>query len=255
MTQTIKIFSWNVNGIRAVQKKDEFVPFIEKFDPEIACFQETKAKEAQVELDLDNYYAYWNEAEKAGYSGTLILSKQEPIQVTQGLQEFMEDNEGRVLTAEYDEFYLVNVYTPNSKRELTRLPYRQEWDEQFCAYLKFLEKSKPVVICGDLNVSHREIDLANPKSNKRNAGFTEEERFGFDRYIENGFVDTFRLFEEGPGHYTWWSFRNQARERNIGWRLDYFLASKALESKIQSSKIHPDVFGSDHCPVSLTLMS
>ena len=253
MANHIKLFSWNLNGIRAVIKKEEFYSFIEKYDPEIVCFQETKAKQNQVDLELPNYHSFWNEADKAGYSGTLILTKEKPISVTRGLEDFMEDNEGRVLTAEYKDFFLVNVYTPNSKRELSRLPYRQTWDEQFCAYLKSLEKLKPVIMCGDLNVSHQEIDLANPKTNRKNAGFTDEERSGFDRFLENGFLDTFRLFEQGPGHYTWWSFRNQARERNIGWRLDYFLTSESLRPRIREASIHPDVFGSDHCPVSIAL--
>ena len=245
--------SWNVNGIRSVLRKEVFYPFLEELKPDILCVQETKAKAEQVELELDGYDCVWNSAEKAGYSGTLILSKREILSSQVGLGKHWEDNEGRVLTVEYSDFFLVNVYTPNAQRDLTRLDHRMEWDAAFLKYLKQLEKKKPVVFCGDLNVSHKEIDLANPKSNRKNAGFTDEERSGMDSLIAAGFVDTFRLFNQEGGNYSWWSYRNNARERNIGWRLDYFLVSKKIKSNIGNSWILPETMGSDHCPVALEL--
>lgn len=250
----IKLISWNLNGIRAVQKKELFYSFIKQSEADVFCFQETKAKPEQVDIAAPApNHQHWHSAEKAGYSGTLTLSQLEPQSVKRGLGGLMEDKEGRVLTTEFDRFFLVNVYTPNAKRDLARLPYRQEWDQAFLSYLKELEKIKPVITCGDFNVSHKEIDLANPKSNKKNAGFTAEEREGFDRFVENGLIDSFRIFNQDSGQYTWWSYRNQARERNIGWRLDYFLVSESIKEYVVGAEIHPNFLGSDHCPVSLTL--
>ena len=250
----MKIITWNVNGIRAVIKKG-FYDFMKEHNPDLICLQETKANKEQVELQLDNYkYQYWNSAEKKGYSGTAIFSKAQPINVTYGLGIKKHDNEGRVITAEFENNYLVTVYTPNSKRELLRLDYRQkEWDIDFLKFLKKLEKSKPVIFCGDLNVAHKEIDLKNPKTNKRNAGFTDEERTGFDNYINAGFIDSFREFEKGEGHYTWWSYMFQARTKNIGWRIDYFCVSSILQNKLKNSYILKDVLGSDHAPVVLEI--
>jgi len=250
----MKIISWNVNGIRAVIKKG-FYDFMDDYNPDIICLQETKASEDQVDLKLDEYpYKYWNAAEKKGYSGTAIFSKIKPISITNDIGIDKHDQEGRVITAEFNNFFLVTVYTPNSKRELLRLDYRQkEWDIDFLKYLKDLEKSKPVVFCGDLNVAHKEIDLKNPKTNRRNAGFTDEERMGFDNYISAGFIDTFREFEKGEGHYTWWSYMFQARSRNVGWRIDYFCISESLRTKLKKSYILKDVMGSDHAPVVMEI--
>lgn len=249
----MKLISWNVNGLRAVLKKN-FLEFIAAEQPDILCLQETKCSPDQVEqLWPAHYTTYWNSAEKKGYSGTVIFTKQRPLKVTPHLNIAEHDKEGRVLTAEYDDFFLVNVYTPNSKRELTRLPYRQQWDKDFLKFLKQLEKKKPIVWCGDLNVAHTEIDLANPKANVKNHGFTPEERAGFDTYVKAGFVDTFREFEKGGGHYTWWSPMGTARARNIGWRLDYFLMSQALRPRLKRATIMPHVPGSDHCPVVIEL--
>ncbi len=250
----MRLYSWNVNGIRACIKKG-FEDFVALHDPDVLCLQETKAQPEQVEIDLPRHpWQYWNWAEKKGYSGTAIFSKTEPIAVQKGIGIEEHDKEGRVLTAEFDDYYLVNVYTPNSKNELLRLDYRtQRWDVDFLAYCVQLQHSKPVIICGDLNVAHKEIDLKNPKSNRKNAGFTPEERARFDCILQDGFVDTFREFESGPDFYSWWSYRANARERNIGWRIDYFLASASLLPQLQSAAIHPDVHGSDHCPVSLEL--
>ena len=246
----MKIISWNVNGIRAVIKKG-FYNFMNDNNPDIICLQETKANKEQVDLNLDKYpYKYWNSAEKKGYSGTAIFSKIKPISVTNDIGIDKHDKEGRVITAEFSNFFLVTVYTPNSKRELLRLDYRQkEWDVDFLKYLKELEESKPVVFCGDLNVAHKDIDLKNPKTNRRNAGFTDEERMGFDNYVSSGFIDTFREFEEGEGHYTWWSYMFQARSRNVGWRIDYFCISESLRSNLKNAYILKDVMGSDHAPV------
>lgn len=249
----MKLISWNVNGLRAVLKKN-FLEFLETEKPDVLCLQETKCSPDQVEqLWPAHYTTYWNSAEKKGYSGTAIFTKQRPLKVTPHLAIIEHDKEGRVLTAEYDDFFLVNVYTPNSKRELTRLPYRQQWDKDFLKFLKQLEKKKPVIWCGDLNVAHTEIDLANPKANVKNHGFTPEERAGFDAYVKAGFVDTFREFEKAGGHYTWWSPMGTARARNIGWRLDYFLISQALRPQLKRAAILPHVPGSDHCPVVIEL--
>lgn len=250
----MKIISWNVNGIRAVLKKG-FEDFIHREQPEIVCLQETKATPEQVIVPqaLAEYTSFWNSAEKKGYSGTVIFTKAQPVAVTFGLGIAEHDREGRVITAEYADFFLVNIYVPNSKRELTRLPYRQQWDRDLLAYLKRLEQTKPVIWCGDLNVAHTEIDLARPKENVKTHGFTPEERAGFSAFVAAGFVDTFREFQKEGGHYTWWSQMGTARARNIGWRIDYFLASAALKSRLKSAKIYPEVLGSDHCPIGLEL--
>jgi exodeoxyribonuclease-3 len=264
----VKIFSWNVNGIRAVIKKGEFKNFIKFFQPDIVCLQETKAKQGQAEIDLPGYEEFWNDADRPGYSGTAIFSKIKPLAVRYGFTDeinnkydFATDrhgdltHEGRVLTAEFDNFYLITVYTPNVKHELTRLELRAtKWDPAMLEYVKFLEKTKPVVMCGDMNVAHQEIDLARPKDNVGNAGFTEEERQGMTNFLNSGLVDTFRhLHPSETGAYTWWTWRAQARARNIGWRIDYFLVSKALAGKITAADIYPEQNGSDHCPISVTL--
>ena len=253
-SRTIKIVSWNVNGIRAVLKKD-FAKSIEKINPDILCIQETKAHPDQVdELMHDYEHHFWNSAEKKGYSGTAVFSKIKPVSVVYG-DGPMNDTEGRIITVEYDTFYLVNVYTPNSKRALERLNGRCEWDTKFLQYLKGLEKKKPVVLCGDLNVAHTEIDLANPKSNyNKNAGFTQKEIDGFENYLSHGFIDTFRHFYPNKeDQYTWWTYMFKSRERNVGWRIDYFLISKSLKSDLTEAFILPEVLGSDHCPVGITL--
>jgi len=255
-----KFISWNVNGIRAVIRKG-FIDFLDKYDPDILCLQETKARPEQVELDLPNFpYQYWNSAEKKGYSGTAIFSKIEPIDVINGLDIPIHDNEGRVITVEFLNYFLVNVYTPNSKRELTRLPYRyKEWDPEFLDYICTLEKSKPAIFCGDLNVAHMEIDLANPKTNKTtksspgNAGFTDKEREGFDNIVQKGYIDTFREFSQESGNYSWWSYRVNARERNIGWRIDYFCLSPKLRPDLENAAILTEVMGSDHAPILMEL--
>ena len=246
----MKIVSWNVNGIRAVLKKG-FLDFLDNIIPDIISIQETKASPEQVELELDDYpYKFWNSAIKKGYSGTAIFSKIEPINIEYDLNIEKHDNEGRVICFELKNYYLVTVYTPNSKRDLSRLSYREkEWDVDFLKYIKEKEKKKPVIFCGDLNVAHKEIDLKNPKTNKRNAGFTEEERRGFDNYIESGFVDTFRMFNNEAGDYTWWSYMFNARTKNIGWRIDYFCVSQKIKTKIKKSIILPEVMGSDHAPI------
>ena len=248
----MKIISWNVNGIRSVLKKG-FLDFIKKYNPNILCLQETKAPtDGSVKIPLEGYHQYWNYAQKAGYSGTAVFSKIRPIKVTNDIGISKHDQEGRVITVEFDDFYLVNVYVPNSKRELERLPYRtKEWDVDFLKFLKKLEKTKPVVFCGDMNVAHKEIDLTNPKANEKNHGFTPEERAGFDNIIKAGFIDTFREFEKGGGYYTWWSQMGNRRARNIGWRIDYFCVSSALKSRLKASHILKEVMGSDHCPVEL----
>ena len=250
----MKIISWNVNGIRAVIKKG-FYEFIDTYNPDILCLQETKAHPEQVDIKLNQYpYQFWNSAEKKGYSGTAIFSKKEPLSVKNNIGIDKHDNEGRVITVEFEDYFLVTVYTPNSKRELLRLEYRaQEWDIDFLKYLKKLEEEKPVIFCGDLNVAHKEIDLKNPKTNKRNAGFTDEERSGFDNYIESGFIDTFREFEKGEGHYTWWSYMFNSRAKNVGWRIDYFCISQILRSRLAKSYILKDVMGSDHAPVAIEI--
>ncbi len=249
----MKIISWNVNGIRAVLKKG-FLDFISEENPDIICLQETKAHKDQVDLVLDHYpHKFWNSALKKGYSGTAVFSKVSPNRVHYGIGIPEHDQEGRVITLEFDSYYLTTVYTPNSKRELLRLDYRQKWDIDFFNFLKNLEQNKPVILCGDLNVAHKEIDLKNPKTNKRNPGFTEEERSGFDRIINGGFIDTFREFNKEPGHYTWWSYMFQARKKNIGWRIDYFCISKNLRKKLIDSIILKNVLGSDHAPVAIEI--
>lgn len=262
----MKLISWNVNGIRAVIKKDEFVPAVKKLKPDIICLQETKAMQGQAEIDLPDYEEYWNSAEKKGYSGTAIFTKQKPLAVILDfpehiVEEFeLEDgygnlnSEGRVLTLEFPKFFVVNVYTPNSKPDLSRLEMRHKhWDPAFLAYVKELNEQKPVIYCGDMNVAHTEDDLARPKDNEGEHGFTKEEREGVDNMIKAGFVDAFRIFTKGNGHYTWWSYFRQARERNVGWRIDYFFVSQSLEKKVKRCKIHELILGSDHCPVELEL--
>lgn len=262
-----KIYSWNVNGIRAVLKKEMLKPFIANERPDILCLQELKAKPDQFELGLGDYQAYWYPAEKPGYSGTAILTKLKPLQVINGFPDDLikqyhvsgdtygdPNKEGRVISAEFERFWIVTVYTPNAKDDLSRIPLRHDhWDPAFLAYCTRLEQSKPVVFCGDLNVAHTENDLANPKPNRGKKGFTEEERAGFQAFIDAGFIDTLRLFKEGNGYYTWWSHFANARSRNVGWRIDYCLVSAALKSNVESAAIHPKIFGSDHCPVSVTL--
>tara|TARA_Y100000766_G_scaffold281827_2_gene294001 strand:- start:596 stop:1351 length:756 start_codon:yes stop_codon:yes gene_type:complete len=249
----MKLISWNVNGIRACINKG-FLSFFDESDADIFCIQETKAVSSQVELDTPGYSQFWNSAEKKGYSGTLVLTKEQPINSFYGLGIDKHDNEGRVITLEYEKFYLVTVYTPNSKRDLSRLDYREnEWDIDFLNYLIELEKLKPVIFCGDLNVAHKEIDLKNPKNNVRNAGFTAEERKGFNNIVSHGFIDTFRHFNNEGDNYTWWSYMGGARSRNVGWRIDYFCVSDELKSKLSNAKIHPDILGSDHCPVSIEI--
>ena len=248
----MKLISWNVNGLRAVMRKN-FAEFLTAEAPDILALQETKCTEADVVPDWPGYSAFFNSAEKKGYSGTAILSRIPPLSVSTGIGIAEHDKEGRVLTAEFESFYFVCVYVPNSQRELARLPYRQDWDRVFLSYLKGLEERKPVICCGDLNVAHEERDLARPKDNTRNHGFTAEERSGFNAMMEAGFVDTFRAFEPNGGHYTWWSPMSKARERNIGWRIDYFLASGTLRSRLAGDSILSGVTGSDHCPVTLQL--
>lgn len=274
MSIMLKIYSWNVNGIRAVIRKELFEPFIEAEQPDILCLQETKAKRDQFEIDLPDYTEFWYSADKPGYSGTAIFSKVAPLQVINGFPEdiiakydvigdvFGDPNkEGRVMAAEFEKFWVVTVYTPNAKDDLSRIPMRERWDPAFLAYCKQLETgsgqanghAKPVVFCGDLNVAHMEDDLANPKPNKGKRGFTDEERRGFQAFVDAGFVDTFRIFTKGNGHYSWWSHFAKARERNVGWRIDYLLVSDSLKDKVKAADIHASVMGSDHCPVSITL--
>ncbi|BAP63192.1 exodeoxyribonuclease III [Methanococcus maripaludis] len=246
----MKMLSWNVNGIRACLKNG-FMDFLERESPDIMCIQETKVQSGQVQLGLDGYFQYWNYAERKGYSGTAIFTKIKPSNVILGMENSEHNNEGRVIALEFDEYYLVNVYTPNSQRGLTRLEYRQKWDEDFLSYIKTLETKKPVVFCGDLNVAHKEIDLKNPKTNVKNAGFTPEERNGFDNIVNSGFLDTFREFNKEPDNYSWWSYRFNARAKNIGWRIDYFCISESLRNILKDAFIMPEVMGSDHCPVGI----
>ncbi len=249
----MKFISWNVNGIRAVLKKG-FMDFLEKENPDIICLQETKAHKEQVDINLEDYpFDYWNSAIKKGYSGTAIFSKKEPLSVIYDMDIEVHDQEGRVITLEFEDYYLVTVYTPNSKRELLRLEYRQKWDKDFLNFLKELENKKPVIFCGDLNVAHKEIDLKNPKTNRRNPGFTDEERASFDNIVDSGFADTFREFNSEGGHYTWWSYMFQARKKDIGWRIDYFCVSEDLKSKLKDAYILKDVLGSDHAPIALEI--
>jgi len=249
----MKIISWNVNGFRAVLKKG-FDEFFEKENADIFCIQETKMQFEQVEKSFEGYYSYWNSAVKKGYSGTAVFTKIKPISEFYGIGIPHHDNEGRVITLEFDKFYLVNVYTPNSQRGLARLEYRMEWEDAFLSYIKALDEKKPVIICGDLNVAHNEIDLKNPESNHKNAGFSDEERGKMTDFLGNGFIDTFRYFyPEKEEVYTWWSYMFSAREKNIGWRIDYFIVSEMMKDEIIDSVIHESVLGSDHCPVSLIL--
>lgn len=248
-----KLISWNVNGLRACVKKG-FLEYFKEVDADIFCIQESKLQEGQIDLDLEGYKSYWNYAEKKGYSGTAIFTKEEPISSKIGIGIEEHDTEGRVITLEYPEFYLVNVYTPNSKQGLERLDYRMVWEDVFRNYLKELEKNKPVIVCGDLNVAHEEIDLKNPKSNRRNAGFTDEERNKIGELIDTGFIDTYRYFyPDKENVYSWWSYRFNARENNAGWRIDYFLVSKDLKEKLIDADIHMNTTGSDHCPVELKI--
>jgi exodeoxyribonuclease-3 len=263
----MKLYSWNVNGIRAVLRKDSLFPFIAEHQPDVLCVQETKAQPGEAVVDLPDYVEYWNSAQKKGYSGTAIFSKHIPLSISYGLPEPIQkkynmtedgygdpNTEGRVLTAEYEKFFLVTVYTPNAKEDLSRVPLRHKhWDPAFLEHCKQLEQTKPVVFCGDLNVAHTELDLANPKPNKGKKGFTDEERAGFQAFLDAGFVDTLRIFKQGNGFYTWWSNFGGARERNVGWRIDYFLVSEALKDSVIAADIHPDVMGSDHCPVSIEI--
>lgn len=248
-----KLISWNVNGLRAVLGKG-FLDFFDDKKPDILCLQEIKLSEGQLDLELEGYESYFNYAEKKGYSGTAVYTKIKPIKVTYGIGIDKHDHEGRVITLEFNDCFLVNVYTPNSQRELERLSYRMEWEDDFRAYLLSLDKVKPVIVCGDLNVAHTEIDLKNPKTNRRNAGFTDEERNKFTELLEAGFIDTFRYFyPDKIGAYTWWSYMFKARQNNAGWRIDYFCVSKSLTDKIKDAIIHSDVMGSDHCPVELLI--
>lgn len=249
----MKLISWNVNGIRACAGKG-FLEFFKEADADIFCIQESKMQEGQLELDLPGYRQYWNYAERKGYSGTAVFTKKEPLSVVNGMGIPEHDKEGRVITLEFEDFYMVTVYTPNSQNELARLDYRMTWEDAFLAYLKKLEENKPVIVCGDMNVAHKEIDLKNPKTNRKNAGFTDEEREKFSILLDNGFVDTFRYFyPEQEGIYSWWSYRFKAREKNAGWRIDYFLVSEVLKEKLKDAKILTEVFGSDHCPVELDI--
>lgn len=267
LVEMVKIYNWNVNGIRAIHRKDALVPFIKEHQPDILGINETKAAQGQSEVDLPEYEEYWNSAEKPGYSGTAIFTKPKPIKVFNGLPQSLitkyklvgdkygnPNKEGRVIAAEYAKFYVVTVYTPNAKDDLTRVPLRhKQWDPAFLAYIKQLDKSKPVVFMGDLNVAHTPDDLARPKENRGKKGFTDEEREGFANYLDAGFIDTFRLFTEGNGHYTWWTHWANSRARNVGWRIDYIMVSKRMKSKVKKAQIHGDVMGSDHCPVSIEL--
>lgn len=249
----MKCISWNVNGIRACVKKG-FLDFFKEADADIFCIQETKMQDGQLDLELDGYEQYWNYAVKKGYSGTAVFTKERPLAVTYGMAIEEHDQEGRVITLEYEDFYFVTVYTPNSQSELARLDYRMTWEDDFLAYLKGLEEKKPVVFCGDLNVAHKEIDLKNPKTNRKNAGFTDEERGKFTDLLAAGFTDTFRyLYPDVEGIYSWWSYRFSARAKNAGWRIDYFCVSDCLKDKIEDAKILTDVMGSDHCPIELDI--
>ena len=246
----MKFISWNVNGLRACLGKG-FKDIFETLDADFFCLQETKLQEGQTDLAFDGYRSFWNYADKKGYSGTAIFTRHEPLSVTKGIGIDEHDHEGRVITLEYSDFYLVTVYVPNSQDELRRLDYRMQWEDDFRAYIQRLDSQKPVIMCGDLNVAHREIDLKNPKTNRRNAGFTDEEREKFTTFLDSGFIDTFRTLHPDDVTYSWWSYRFKARERNTGWRIDYFVASQRLTDKITSAGIHTDILGSDHCPVEL----
>ncbi|MCR4896793.1 MAG: exodeoxyribonuclease III [Lachnospiraceae bacterium] len=249
----MKLISWNVNGLRAVMGKG-FMESFNALDADVFCLQETKLQEGQIEMDLPGYHQYWNYAEKKGYSGTALFTKEEPLNVTYGIGVEQHDHEGRVITAEYPDYFLVTVYVPNAQRELTRLSYRMEWEADFLKYIQSLEEKKPVIYCGDLNVAHQEIDLKNAKSNRGNAGFTDEEREAFGRVLDAGHIDTFRYFyPDLEGAYSWWSYMFHAREKNAGWRIDYFIVSESLKNRLKDAKIHSDIQGSDHCPVELDI--
>lgn len=261
------VMSWNVNGIRAVERKDVLLPLLKKFEPDVLCIQETKAQPDQITMDFGDYHVHWHSAEKKGYSGVGILSKIEPLSVAEGLPEKITKKhkirsdeygdpakEGRVIAAEFDKLFVVSVYTPNAKDDLSRIPLRHKtWDPAFLDYMKELERKKPVVFCGDLNVAHTEDDLARPKPNEGKKGYTKEEREGFQNYLDNGFVDTFRVFTKGNGHYTWWTHWGNARANNVGWRIDYCVVSDKLKSKVKAAEIHAEIMGSDHCPISVQL--
>ncbi len=249
----MKFISWNVNGLRACVQKG-FLDFFNSIDADFFCIQESKLQAGQIDLDLPGYHQYWNYAEKKGYSGTAIFAKNEPLSVSYGIGIEEHDREGRVITLEYDNFYLVTCYTPNSQNELKRLPYRMQWEDDFREYLNTLDAKKPVVLCGDLNVAHNEIDLKNPKTNRKNAGFSDEERAKMTELLGSGFTDTFRYFyPDAEGIYSWWSYRFKAREKNAGWRIDYFITSKRINDKLKKAAIHTDVLGSDHCPVEVDI--
>ena len=247
-----RYISWNVNGLRAAEKKG-FSDSMLLLNADAVCIQETKLQEGQIDLDVENYHQYWHYADKKGYSGTAMFTKEEPLSVKYGIGIDEHDHEGRVITAEFDTYYVVTCYTPNSQNELKRLDYRMKWEDDFLSYLKELEKTKPVILCGDLNVAHTEIDLKNPKTNRKNAGFTDEEREKMTVLLDSGFTDTYRHFyPDTEGVYSWWSYRFKAREKNAGWRIDYFITSKSIDDKLTDAKIHTEVFGSDHCPIELT---
>ena len=248
----MKLISWNVNGLRACVQKG-FLDFFKETEADVFCIQESKLQDGQINLELNGYHQYWNYAEKKGYSGTAIFSKKEPISVTYGLGIEEHDHEGRVITLEFESFYLITVYTPNSKSELERLDYRMKWEDDFLSYIKKLEENKPVIFCGDLNVAHNEIDIRNPSTNHFSAGFTDEERNKFTHLLNSGFIDSFRYKYPEKIEYSWWSYRFKAREKNIGWRLDYFVTSESLKDRIIDSKIHTNILGSDHCPIELNI--
>lgn len=249
----MKFISWNVNGLRAIVGKD-FMESFNKLDADVFCLQETKLQAGQIEMDLPGYKQYWNYAEKKGYSGTAVFTKKEPLSVSYGIGVEKHDHEGRVITLEFEDYYFITVYVPNSQNELLRLDYRQEWEADFLAYILKLEEKKPVIYCGDLNVAHQEIDLKNPSTNHHNAGFTDEERSCFSTVLESGYIDTFRYFyPDRKDIYSWWSYRFHAREKNTGWRIDYFVASEKLKDRLKSADIHCDIFGSDHCPIELVI--
>lgn len=249
----MKLISWNVNGLRACVQKG-FLDYFKETDADFFCIQESKLQEGQIDLDLPGYHQYWNYAQKKGYSGTAVFARKEPLHVTYGLGIEEHDKEGRVITLEYENFYLVTCYTPNSQNELARLPYRMQWEDDFLTYLKQLDSKKPVILCGDLNVAHTEIDLKNPKTNRKNAGFSDEERAKLTTLLDSGFTDTFRYFyPDKEGIYSWWSYRFKAREKNAGWRIDYFITSRRLDDKLKGAAIHTDIPGSDHCPIELTI--
>lgn len=250
----MKLISWNVNGLRAVMRKMDFLSYLKDEDADIVCLQETKIQDGQVDLEPEGYHVYWNYAEKKGYSGTAVFSKQKPLNVMYGIGIEEHDQEGRVITLEFENMYVMTVYTPNAKRGLERIDYRLQWEEALLAFILELDKTKPVILCGDLNVAHQEIDLKNPKANRNNAGFSDQERGAFTRFLEAGFIDSFRyLYPDLEGAYSWWSYRAGARDRNIGWRLDYFVVSERLKGQIEDAKISAQVLGSDHCPVELTI--